>query len=163
MWEFGSTAQAAMNGIHALGHALGDVVELANPDRGARLRLRALFELAHQGAAIVVDAGRLIAEQPRDLSEHIDKAWPAVARGLGKVSSAPDRFGIGGEKHGQGPAAGFAQEVQCGHIDLVDVGALFAIDFDVDVERVHDRGDVVVLEAFVGHDVAPMAGGVADR
>ena len=48
------------------------------------------------------------------------------------------------------------------HIDLVDVRPLLAIDLDIDEQPVHDGGDVVVLEAFMRHDMAPVAGGIAD-
>ena len=48
------------------------------------------------------------------------------------------------------------------HIDLVDVGTLLAVDLDVHEKLVHDRGGCGVLEAFVSHDMAPMAGGIAD-
>ena len=67
-----------------------------------------------------------------DLVQHIDKGRFAVTRGLGKVSAAPDRLAGGGEKHGQLPAALLAQMMQRRHVDLIDVGAFLAIDFDVD-------------------------------
>jgi hypothetical protein len=47
-------------------------------------------------------------------------------------------------------------------VDLIDVGALLAVDLHVDEVAVHLRRDHRVLEALVGHDVAPVAGGVAD-
>ena len=49
------------------------------------------------------------------------------------------------------------------HIDLIDVGPLLAIDFDVDEQLVHHARGRVVLEALVRHDMAPVAGGIADR
>ena len=48
------------------------------------------------------------------------------------------------------------------HVDAVDVGALLTVDLDGDEEFVHFAGDGVVLERFALHDVAPVAGGVAD-
>jgi len=39
-----------------------------------------------------------------------------------------------------------AEAVQGSHVDGVDVGALLAIDLDVDEELVHQRGDLLVLE-----------------
>ena len=127
-------------------------------------RARALVgEPRHQGGAVLVDACRLFAEQPRDLAQHVDESRAAVARRLRKISAAPDRLAVGGEKHGQRPAALLAQMMQRRHVDLVDVGALLAIDFDVDEQLVHHRGGGGILEAFVRHDVAPVAGGVADR
>ena len=46
---------------------------------------------------------------------------------------------------------------------MVDIWALFAVNFDVDEEGVHHRCDVWILEALMGHDMAPVTGGVADR
>jgi hypothetical protein len=48
------------------------------------------------------------------------------------------------------------------HIDAVYVGALFAIDFDIDEVLVHKVGGDWVFETLVGHDMAPVAGGIAD-
>ncbi len=109
------------------------------------------------------DALGFVAKQASDFSQHVHKAWSTVARGLGEVSAAPDRLAIAVEKHGQRPAAVFAKMVQGRHVDLVDVGPLLAVDFDVDEQLIHDGGDLLVFEAFVGHDMAPVAGCVAYR
>ena len=61
-----------------------------------------------------------------------------------------------------GPAASPGQRLDGVHVDGVDVGTFLAIDLDVDEPLVHDGGHVVILEALVGHDVAPVAGGIAD-
>ena len=61
------------------------------------------------------------------------------------------------EEHGQGPAAVLAQKLQRLLVDGVDVGAFLPVDLDVDEELVHECCDVAVLEAFVGHDMAPVA------
>jgi hypothetical protein len=45
----------------------------------------------------------------------------------------------------------------------VEVRALLAVDLDVDEQLVHHRGGGRILEALVGHHVAPVAGRVADR
>ena len=49
-----------------------------------------------------------------------------------------------------------------GLVDLVQVRTLLAVHLDVDEEPVHDRRRGRVLEGLVGHDVAPVAGGVTD-
>src|SRR5258708_9320033 len=109
------------------------------------------------------DALGFVAKQASDLSQHVHKARAAIARGLGEVSAAPDRLAIAVEKHGQRPPAVFAKMVQGRHVDLVDVGPLLAVDFDVDEQLVHDGSDPFVFEAFMRHDMAPVAGCVADR
>ena len=48
------------------------------------------------------------------------------------------------------------------HVDRVEVGALLAVDLDADEVAVHLRGGVGVFERLMGHDVAPVAGRVAD-
>ena len=45
----------------------------------------------------------------------------------------------------------------------IQIGTLLAINLDIDEQAVHDRGGVFVLEAFMGHDMAPVAGGITDR
>jgi hypothetical protein len=47
------------------------------------------------------------------------------------------------------------------HVDRVDVRTFLAVDLDADVVLVHECGHGGVLERVVGHDVAPVAGGVA--
>jgi hypothetical protein len=49
-----------------------------------------------------------------------------------------------------------------GHVDMVDVRPLLAVDFDVDEQLVHETSGFAVLERLVRHHVAPVAGGVAD-
>ena len=138
-------------------------VELVRADHhlagGPRLR----GERLHQRIAIVRDALRLVAEEPRDLLHDVDEPRPAVARDLRKIRAAPHRLAVGREKHGERPAALLAERMKCRHVDLIDVRPLLAIDLDVDEEVVHHRRDRRVLEAFMRHHVAPVARGVADR
>ena len=44
----------------------------------------------------------------------------------------------------------------------IDIGPLFAVDFDIDEVIVHEACGVFVLEGLALHHVAPVAGGVAD-
>ena len=105
----------------------------------------------------------LLAKQPRHLAQHVDEGRPAVARRFRKIGAAPDRLALRRQEHRQRPAALLAQMMQRRHVDLVDVGAFLAVDFDVDEQLVHHRRGGFVLEALVRHDVAPVAGGIADR
>ncbi len=105
----------------------------------------------------------LVAIDARDLLQHMHEGRAAVARLLRKIRAAPEGLGVGGEEHGERPAALLAKLVQRRHVDRIDVGALLAVDLDVDEEVVHHGGGLAILEALMRHDVAPMAGGVADR
>ena len=48
-------------------------------------------------------------------------------------------------------------------VELIEIRPLLTVDLDVDEVLVHQGGDCGILEALVGHDVAPVARGVADR
>ena len=66
-------------------------------------------------------------------------------------------------EHGHGPAAPPGQGGHGVHVDRVHVRPLLAVDLDVHEAGVHLGGDLRVLERLVGHDVAPVAGRIADR
>ena len=124
--------------------------------------LRTLGEMVHQGRGVGGDGVRLGMVGAGDRAEHIDKAGSAITGGLGEVGAAPDRLAVGGEEHGERPTTALADGMQGRHIDLVDVGTLFAVDLDVHEELVHDRRGCGILETFVSHDMAPVAGCIAD-
>ena len=89
----------------------------------------------HQRVAVLRDLVGLLAKQPRHLAQHIGESRPAVSRGLRKISAAPERLAVRRQEHGQRPAALLAQVMQRRHVDLIDVGPLLAVDFDVDEQR----------------------------
>ncbi len=99
----------------------------------------------------------------RDMTQQIGKAGPAIARRGREVSASPKRLPLRCTEHGEGPSTLLAKQRQRGHVDGVDVGTFFSVDFYVDEQLVHDRRGRRVFEAFMGHDMAPMAGGVANR
>jgi hypothetical protein len=55
-----------------------------------------------------------------------------------------------------------AQPVQGAHVNGINIGPLLAVDLDVHEQLVHQAGGSRILEAFVGHDVAPVAGSIAN-
>ena len=70
---------------------------------------------------------------------------------------------VGRQEDGQRPAARPAEGVQGGHVDLVDVGPLFAVDLDAHEVLVEEGRDLVVHERLALHHVAPIAARIADR
>ena len=52
--------------------------------------------------------------------------------------------------------------MQRAHIDPIQIRSFFAVEFDGDEIFVEEGGDFIIHERFAFHDVAPMAGGVAD-
>src|SRR5580704_12751779 len=161
--EFRRAAEPAIHRIERPGKRGRGQVELAGTDIRASAALRLAAERRHESRAVMLDAGRLVAKQTGDFVEDIDKAGPAITRRLRKIGASPDRFAGGSEEHGQRPATLFAEMMQCRHVDLVDIGPLLAIDLDVDEQPVHDGGGRLVLEALMGHHVAPVAGRVSYR
>jgi hypothetical protein len=79
------------------------------------------------------------------------------------VGAADDRLAVGGEEHRQRPAAALALHVEGGHVDLIDIGALFAIDLDADEVVIEYLGHLLVVERLALHHMAPVARAVTDR
>ncbi len=161
--KFRRAPDAASDRIDRLDQARREIGQRRLARRcGARAAAAGLEPLLEQ-IGVGPDLVRLVAIDPRHFIQYTDECRPPVAFVLGKIGAAPERLGVGGEEHGQRPAALLAELVQRAHIDRIDIGALLAVDLDVDEQLVHHRGGGRVLEALMGHDVAPMAGGVADR
>ena len=80
-----------------------------------------------------------------------------------EVGAREEGLEVGGEEDGVGPAARPGDELGRRHVDLVEVRTLLAVDLDAHEALVHLRGDLGIAEALALHDVAPVAGGVADR
>ena len=161
--EFWRAARAAIRRIDHAAELTRGIVEFGHADRDGAGLPCGRGERVHQRRAVVLDLLWLLAEQPCDLTQHVDEGRFAIARGIRKIGAAPDRFAGGREEHGERPAALLAEMMQRGHVYLIDVGAFLAIDFDVDEQLVHHRRGGVVLEAFVRHHVAPVTGRIADR
>src|SRR5665213_2367993 len=85
-------------------------------------------------------------------------------RGMGwKIRSSKKWFEFRRKKNRHRPAAGTRHRLQRGHIDGIHIRPLLAIDFDRDEKLIQDICDLLVLETFSLHHVAPMAGAVSDR
>ena len=98
-----------------------------------------------------------------DLGEDGAEAGVAPAILGREVGAAEEGLEFGREPDGHRPAAAAGGGLDEGHVDAVDVGALFAIDFDADEVAVEElRRWLSFSNDFALHDVAPVAGGVAD-
>ena len=98
-----------------------------------------------------------------DRLQHLRKSGPSPALIGREIGPAPKRLAIRGQEHRQWPATLLTHQRQRVLIDLVEVGPLLAVDFDIDEQPVHRRRDLRIFEALPRHDMAPMAGRVADR
>ena len=161
--EFRGAADAAAERVDILGEAVGDMIEQADRDALAGFRLAERRQAVAQRGHVLAHALGLVMIDLGDALQHVGEAGPAIARGRREIGTAPERIAVGRQEHGKRPAAVLAHHLQRGLVDRVDVGALLAVDLDVYELLVHQRGDLLVLEAFMRHDMAPVARRVADR
>ena len=87
---------------------------------------------------------------------------PPTARG-GKYVPAKYVAPCGRREHRERPAQVRRERARGGEVAGVDLGMLLAVDLDRDQVLVEVRRDLGVAEALARHDVAPVAGRVADR
>ena len=122
-------------------------------------RAEVLGHLARRGDDLVAPLLPGVVDALQDARE----AGHPARVGRGKVRPAVEGLEVGGEEDRHRPAAVPGHRLHGRHVDLVEVGPLLAVDLDVDEVLVHQGGDGRVLEALALHDVAPVAGRVADR
>ena len=161
--KFRRSLQPAMLSVVQAQIGLRHRVEMRRGRQVAGLRLGLRLQIAPQRAGVLGHHLVALAIRRGDALQHLAERWAAPAGLRREIRAAPERRAVRCEEHRQRPAALLAQRVQRGHVEVVDVGTFLAIHLDVDEQRVHQRGGLRVLEGFVRHDVAPVAGGVADR
>ncbi len=161
--KFRRTRQPSMLAIHSVGNAPHEVTDLLLGRHREATAIRLLAQRIDEALGIVGDVLGLVLKGFGDPHEYRHESWPAVTGIFREIRAAPKRPCIAIEKHGQRPSALFAKPVKRAHVNRVDVGALLAINFDVDVKAVHDLGSGGILETLVRHDVAPVTRRVADR
>ena len=117
---------------------------------------RDLFPLFPRLLAMILPVFR----EARQETSHADPAVNVVGR---EVRPREEGEAVRRENRGQGPPAGAREQLAGGHVNVVDVGALFPVDLDRHEVAVHQGGDGSVFERLPFHDVAPVAGRVTDR
>ena len=161
--EFRRAADAAVDRIDRAQKPVADLGQVVGRERAAGARRGKSGDMVGEGGAVLLHRSPSRPPGGGDALENLPERRPAPAR-LGRpVGAAVHRLAVGIEEHGHGPAALLAQGVQRGHVDVVDVRPLLAIDLHIDEQLVHPIGGLGVLEQLVRHHVAPVAGGVADR
>ncbi len=156
--ELGRRAESAPAGVERAGQLLQRGVDLGHAGQVlAGAEAGRAVERLHQLRGGVVD---LVALVPPGV---VDGGHQLQEGGLGEVGAAVERAPVGGEEHRHGPASAAGEGLHGVHVDGVDVRSLLAVDLHVDEQVVHHRRHLGVLEALVGHHVAPVARGVAHR
>jgi hypothetical protein len=118
-------------------------------------RLRELLRLE-------LDFRALLAVDVGDGPQHRGKAGDAVAVARRKIGAREERSLLGGEEHRERPAPRSAHQLHDQLVDLIEVGSLFAVDFDRHEMFVHEARDLLVFERLPLHDVTPVASRVPD-
>ena len=91
------------------------------------------------------------------------KAKMTATRGLWKIGSGKERSAVGEGENCHWPTTVTVHCLNGIHVDRVDIGSFLAIDLDVDEQPIHEFASGFVFERLMSHDVAPMAGRIADR
>ena len=163
--ELGGSAKAAMYAVHASQQLPRRLIQQLD-GQAAVVLAPDCQDIAPQhlmqviGLSLELIAFALIGFVNR--AHQLGERGPAVLAGLGIVGAAIEGPSIGQQEDGHGPAALPGDGLHSLHVDIVDIGAFFAVDLDVDEERVHHLGGRGVFKAFMRHDVAPVAGAVTD-
>jgi hypothetical protein len=161
--EFRRVAETAVGRVEAAREFPAGVFENVGAKLpGRRRQVQGRLQMLGQMAGLFVDDLALVLPCLGDVQEQPPKRWQAVAVIGREIGAAVEGFAIGRQEHRHRPAAALCQNLHRGHVDLVEIGPFFAIDFDADEMLVENLGRFRVLEALVLHDVAPMARRVAD-
>ena len=128
-----------------------------------RLHLPALAERPGELGGLGGEVVAAVLPGVVDRLEHLHEGRHAAVALLRVVRAPVERLARWGEEHRHRPTATPGHGLDGVHVDGVDVGPLLPVDLHVDEQPVHDRSRLSVLEALVRHDVAPVAGRVADR
>ena len=161
--KFRRTVEAAVHGLVSTAQAVSGASEelLAEHAGGAGALGARLVELAHlRGGAR--DAVLPVPPRIGDAEEHAPEARHAVAFVRREVGARVERLAVGREEHGHRPAAVPRHRLRGLHVDRVDVGTLLAVHLDADEVFIHEGSRRLILERLALHDVAPMAGRVAN-
>jgi hypothetical protein len=161
--KFRSAAEAGVRGVK---HA-AEVLESRVQDRFIRLAAGSgrgcpLHELSDHVSARLLDPFAIALPGFGDALQNCAESGAAVAIVGREVRSAEEWLQVRRQKDGHGPAAAAGGRLHEGHVDAVDVGALLAIHLHRHERSVENRRDGVAFERFALHDVAPVAGRIAD-
>src|SRR5205807_10193645 len=80
----------------------------------------------------------------------------------GEIGAPIERAPVGHKEDGHGPTTLLCKGLHGLHVNVIYVGSFFTINFNRNKMLIHQASDVFVLEGFALHDMAPVAGRVAN-
>ena len=158
--KFGGGAEAAVCliiGSFPLGHAL-----LQKGPGGRTLLRRSLGKQLKKLPPRGGEGLPVLSPGVPDGRQELPQSGQAAPAGGRKIGSGKEGKLFRGEKQGGGPAAAAGEGLAGRHVEAVNVRPLLPVHLDGDKALVEKPGNLQVLEALPGHDVAPMAGAVPD-
>ena len=112
---------------------------------------------------LTCEARRIRCPSFGNLLEQAGEPWTAPSIVRRKVCAGKEWLLVRREENRHGPSALPMIEGHRGlHVNFIEIGAFFPIDFDTDKMRIHQCRNRFVLKRFPLHDVTPMTGGISD-
>ena len=161
--KLGRLAETAVIRVISLGNfrrALGDD-RLGKCFRGLR-GLRHALQRAENLRDTLFDIQRTFPIGLIHSHEHPRKARHAATVFRREIGTAVKGLAIRRQKHGHRPTAAPGEHLHRAHINLIEIRALFPVDFNIDEQLVHQARDLFVLERLALHHMTPVTGGIAD-
>ncbi len=161
-WKFRGATESAVRLVESSLHLLGRLAkQVFSGESALGVAVRAT-QMVHDFPGNVQGFLRFVLPEMGYLGNQIQETGLGKFCGFREVGGRKKRFFVRGQDQSQGPAAPAGEELAGLHIHRVDVRPFLAIHLDRDEDLVDEPGHLIVLEGFVGHDMAPMAGGIAD-
>ncbi len=105
----------------------------------------------------------LLLPEPGDPGKDLGKPGHPEPGFRREISAGIERLLIRSHDDGERPAALPGHHLADAHVHAVDIRPLLPVNLDTDKIPVQDRRNTGILEGFVRHDMAPVAGGIANR
>ena len=121
------------------------------------------LQMIHDDVRRAHEALSIVIPHLLDLSDQLHQSRQAHMPFFWYVSGSEEGFFIRSHHNGQWPSPSAADSYGRGHVDLVYVRPLLPIDLDADEGLIQEAGHIGILKGLVGHDMTPVAGGVAHR
>ena len=153
--KLGRGAKPAPLSVKTLGKLTG-----SPPDKFPAGRTGPVFRLPAQlGGEALPSSQQPRPVLPPQAGRFMDQAQELCFR---QVGTRPERLLFRGEQHSKRPAAGAVHEQARFHIHRVHVRALLPVHLYGEEGGVDGLGHGYVLKRLVGHNVAPVAGGITN-
>ncbi len=171
--EFRRATEAAPLRVESTGQLLdgrGEEVGRTFPVDGVEQRRRTGTGFDHRSGGdgagqlvgLLLDLGPAVGPDVAQGVEHRGERRASLVVGRREVRAPVERASVRGQEDAHGPAARTGHGLDGLHVDGVDVGPFLTVDLDAHEAVVEPGRHHRVLERFVGHDMAPVAGRVAD-